>query len=100
MDYRSPTKTPSANCPLLSDSLPIAPFNTIGNFMFTQNAIQNNLTNNTIDGFLDVHHLSNESPVTFKNHQDIQKVLNQASTLLTEVCPYDFDDGGPFQVLL
>jgi hypothetical protein len=100
MDYHSSTKTPSTNSPPLSDSLLIAPFNTIGDFMFMQNAIWNNLMNNEIDGFLDVHRLSTESPVTFKNHRDVRKALNQASAHLTEVCPYNFDDGRPCLVLL
>ena len=95
MDYRAQVMSRSANQRPLSGGLPIAPFNTMGDFMFARSAIQNNLTNSAIDAFLDVHHLSAESPVTFKNHRDVRKILDQASTLLTQVCTNNLKDCEP-----
>jgi hypothetical protein len=86
-EYDTQTSDPVIDDSPVEDTLPYAPFNTIGDFTFARIAIQNNLTNDTIDALLGVHHLSNESPVTFRSHRDMRKALDEASALLTEVCP-------------
>jgi hypothetical protein len=68
-----------------SKRLPIDPFSTLGDYLFARAAIENNLTNDAIDAFLHIHHLSKDPPVTFKNHRDVRKTLDEASGLLTEV---------------
>jgi hypothetical protein len=87
-EYRSQASNPvNDHHHGMEDTPPYAPFKTIGDFRFARIAIQDNLTNDTIDALLGVHHLSNESPVTFRNHRDMRKVLDEARMLLTGVRP-------------
>jgi hypothetical protein len=86
-EYRSQASNPVDDYHVLEDTPPYAPFKTIGDFRFARIAIQDNLTNDTVDALLGVHHLSKESPVTFRNHRDMRKVLDEARMLLTGVCP-------------
>jgi hypothetical protein len=85
-EYRSQASNPVDDHHVMEDTPPYAPFKTIGDFRFARIAIQNNLTNDTVDALLGVYHLNKESPVTFRNHRDMRKVLDEASTLLTGVC--------------
>ncbi|KAG8715384.1 hypothetical protein FRC09_016653, partial [Ceratobasidium sp. 395] len=65
---------------------PWAPFRSHADFRFAHNALKSGLTKDRTNEFLALHQLAPNSPVSLKNHDEIQTIQDQASHRLT---PYE-----------
>lgn len=64
---------------------PWAPFQSRADFRFARNALKGGLSKAEVNEFLDIHHLSKDSPVSFKNYDELQAVQDRAAHRLASV---------------